>query len=290
MTDPPAPARRGRGPRRTARDGPGHRDPVQGVPVGARARRAPRCPDLRGGLRLPRTRDEAAGLAVHRPARRPVRGARPRVVAGAVGGAGRPPDRADDPAPAGQRGPLARPRLRHGWRPAARPRPARCRPRRARDAEPGRGPRPRGAAHRDRRGPRGPRRPAGEEGRGTDGRDDHGLRRQLRGDQHAVRLPPARRVPHHGDRGHRRRHAHPRGPARPPGVRRSAPWSSSASTAGRGWAPSRSPSPRCRPRWSRRSRPCCGRCRWVPRGPSSAGRSAGWGCRCARSSTRTGSS
>ena len=52
---------------------------------------------------------------------------------------------------------------------------------------------------------------------------DHGVGRQLRRDQHAPRLPPARRLPHHGGGRHRRGDPHPRRAARPARVRHRRP-------------------------------------------------------------------
>ncbi len=202
-------------------------------------------------------------LAVHRPARRPVRRGRTRLVAGAVGGAGRPADRPGHPAPAGQRGPLARAGLRHGrcCRRATATCPVSCSPSLATLSL--------GAVL-------GPEAPLIAIGGGLAAltvrlvkkdappmaRDDHGLGRQLRGDQHVVRLArcsarssswrprasPARPSP-----------SWPCPGSSPPG---SVPSSSSDWTAGPVWARSPSPSPPCRPTWPPPSRLSCGRCRW----------------------------
>ena len=174
---------------------------------------------------------------------------------------------ADHPVPAGQRRPLARPRVRHGRRAAARPRPARCRPRGARHPEPRRGARPGGAAHRHRRGPRGPDRAPGEEGRAADGPDDHGLGGQLRGHQHPAGLAPARRVPHHGGGRHRRGHAQPRGPARAPGLRHRGPGLHRPRQLDRAGHLLARPDVGAARGGHRRSPPSCGRCRWASPGP-----------------------
>ena len=77
----------------------------------------------------------------------------------------------------------------------------------------GRRPRPRGPAHRHRRWPRGAGRAPAPEGRPADGRDDHGVGRQLRRDQHAAGVAAHRRVPDHGGRRGRGRDPQPGGAA-----------------------------------------------------------------------------
>ncbi len=77
---------------------------------------------------------------------------------------------------------------------------------------------PEAPLHRDRRRAWGADRPPCQEGRATDGPDDHGVGWQFCGDQHTVRLPRARRVPDHGDRRRQRDDAESGGAARSAGL------------------------------------------------------------------------
>ena len=198
------------------------------------------------------------------------------LVAGPVADALRAARRAHPAVPARPRGALAGAGLPDGRRATGRPPPARSRPRLARDAEPRCGARPRGTAHRHRRRARGPHRAPGQEGRPADGGDDHGLRRQLRRDQHAPRLAPAR-APSSSWR-------------RPASQGRPSPWSRFPACSPSGIGRPGLPRPRrvdrpghllagaddgarraSTPRW----RACSGRCRSASSARCSAGRSAG---------------
>ena len=213
MSDATAP------PSAPSRPRPGEPGPLQGVPLGPRARGAARNPHLGDRLRLPGARRLPAGVPLRRPAGIRLRRRHAGLVAGALADALRAARRAHPAVPPRARWALPGPRLPDGRWAAGRPPPARHRPRLTRDAQPGCGARPRGTAHRHRRRPRGPDRAPGQEGRPADGGDRHGLGRQLRRDQHPARLAPARRVPHHGGGRHRGGHPEPGRAPRPARVR-----------------------------------------------------------------------
>ena len=101
--------------------------------------------------------------------------------------------------------------------------------------------------------------------------DDHGVGRQLRCDQHASRLPGARRLPDHGGGRHRGRDPQPGGAAGAVGLRRRrAGLRRPGQLDGPGHA-SRSPSPPCPQPWIPRWPRWPGRWPWVPEAPCSGG-------------------
>ena len=158
-------------------------------------------------------------ISVHRAAESDAREPRTRVVAAALVGAVRAVSRVDHPIPAGQRRTFARIGLSNRRRTGHRTRAARHHPRCLGHTRPRRRARARSTPDRDRRRAWCAGRPPGKEGRATDGLDDHGVGRQLCGNQHTVRLPRARCVPDHGDRGDQRDDAEPGGAARSAGLR-----------------------------------------------------------------------
>ena len=95
----------------------------------------------------------------------------------------------DHPIPPGQRRTFARIWLSNRRRTGHGTRAARHNPCGLGHTQPRRSARARSTADRDRRRAWGTGRPPGEEGRATDGLDDHGVGRQLCGDQHTASAP-----------------------------------------------------------------------------------------------------